>query len=158
MTKRNISGGFDLSGWDLPKISNLISNRREKAEKKIEAAIEELFEPFGYSREFEKIVLKTVEEVLSYSVKNHIGVRFFKNSYSKKPLKPGHMQVEIAFSDFDAFTWTESVYTNISETVEGQREDDGYIPEDMEEEFLAIAKEFKKCANILERYIRPRGK
>lgn len=157
MTNRKVTGGIDLTDWDLVKIDRKIEQAKEKAEKKIEAAIEELFEPFKYGGKLEYLIKEAAGEALTYSAKDRFLVSFFKGNFMAKNLKPGDMLISVSFSDFDSFEWKENIYENIKENIDGWKEEDGFTSERKEKEFLAVANEFRKCADILEKSIRPKG-
>lgn len=158
MTKRKISGKIDLTNWDLVKLSNRIEKAREKAEKKIEAAIEELFEPFNYDGYLTGIISETAGEALTYAARDQFSINFFRRGFKDENKKPGEMLIEVCFSDYDVFSWKETIHQNIKEVIDGWKEKDGYSDERMEAEFITVANEFRKCADMLEKSIRPKEK
>jgi hypothetical protein len=100
------------------ELTNLIEKTKEKAERKIEAAIEELFEPFNYGGDLERTLAKTAGEALSYAAKDQFSISFFRRGFKDENRKPGEMLIEVCFSDYDVFSWRETIHQNIKEAIE----------------------------------------
>lgn len=158
MSKRKITGNIDLSNWNLVKVSDRIQRAKEKAERKIELAIEELFEPFQCGGRLEDIISEAAGEALTYAAKKQFSISFFRRGFEDEKKKPGEMFIEVCFSDYDCFSWKETIHHNIKEEIDGWKEQDGYISEKVENDFLIVAKEFRKCADMLETAIRSKEK